>query len=152
MKRLFLAAVFGCLLLGSRHCSSQEKGYWRAASSNAGSITGDIEISDTKLSINFTGFTIAQIRRLSPAETSAVFPAEINGGVSGNLYRLNVPATRQFLHHNRLCGSDDTQWMVTAVADRALYVAFFSGADTPVFTPEALANSSDLCGTFTYVR
>jgi hypothetical protein len=41
---------------------------------------------------------------------------------------------------------------VTSVAARTMYVAFFSGPDTPQFTPEAMANSSDLCGTFTYVR
>ena len=147
-----MAAALGGLMLGSVSCRGQEKGYWRAASSNANSITGDIEISDTKISINLTGFTIAQIRRLTPAETSAVFAAESNGGASGNLYRLNIPAARRFLHHNSLCGNDDTQWMVTNVADRTMYVAFFSGENTPEFTPEALANSSDLCGTFTYAR
>ena len=152
MRRFFLTAAFILLIAASTSCPAQEKGYWRAASSTAGSITGDIEISNTKLSINFSGFTIAQIRQLSPAETSAVFPAEINGGASANLYRLNVPAAKQFLHHNTLCGKDDTQWMVTAVADRTLYVAFFSGANTPEFTTEAMANSTDQCGTFTYVR
>lgn len=152
MRGLFRAAALGWLMLGSFWCTAQEKGYWRAASSNANSITGDIEISDTKIAINLTGFTIAQIRRLTPAETSAVFAAESNGGASGNLYRLNVPASRRFLHHNSLCGSDDTQWMVTSVADRTMYVAFFSGANAPEFTPEAMSNSSDLCGTFTYAR
>lgn len=147
-----MAAALGWLLLGSLVCLAQEKGYWRAASSTANSITGDIQISDTKISINLTGFTIAQIRRLTPAETSAVFAAETNGNSTGSLYRLNIPASRRFLHHNSLCGSDDTQWMVTSVADRTMYVAFFSGANTPDFTPEALANSTDLCGTFTYAR
>ena len=120
MRRPFLPAALSCVLLIAVICSAQEKGYWRAASSNAGSITGDIEISDTKLTINFTGFTIAQIRRLSPAETSAVFAAESRSDATGNLYRLNVPAGKKFLHHNSLCGSDDVQWMVTSVADRTL--------------------------------
>jgi hypothetical protein len=152
MKRVFLPAAFACALLVAVFCSAQEKGYWRAASSNAGNITGDIEISETRLSINFTGITIAQIRRLSPAETSALFAAESSGDASANLYRLNIAASKKFLHKNSLCGSDDVQWMVTSVADRTLYVAFMSGANTPVFTPEAMANSTDLCGTFTYVR
>ena len=147
-----MAAALGGLMLSAVSCMGQEKGYWRGASSNANSITGDIEISDSKISINLMGFAIAQIRRLTPAETSAVFAAESNGGASGNLYRVNIPASRRFLHHNSLCGNDDTQWMVTNVADRTMYVAFFSGANTPEFTPEALANSSDLCGTFTYAR
>ena len=151
MKRLFLIAAPTFLALSSTFCVAQEKGYWRAASSNAGSITGDIEMSDTRVSINFTGFPIAQIRHLSPAEASAVFASE-PPGAGGNLFRLNVPAKQHFLHHNSLCGGDDTQWMVTSVGDRTMLVAFFSGPDTPVFTPEALANSTDLCGTFAYVR
>lgn len=152
MRRALVPAAVACVLLIAVICSAQEKGYWRASSSTAASITGDIQISDTKLSINFTGFTLAQIRRLSPAETSAVFAAESSSEATGNLYRLNVPASKKFLRHNSLCGSDDVQWMVTSVAERTLYVAFMSGANTPVFTPEAMANSTDLCGTFTYVR
>jgi hypothetical protein len=151
MKKFNLPAAIAGLLLICASLAAQEKGYWRAASSNANSITGDIELSETKLSINFTPFVIAQIRKLEPSETSAVFASE-GAGSGGNLYRLNIPANRRFLHHNTLCGSDDTQWMVTSVADRTLHVAFFSGPDTPVFTPEALNNSTDLCGTFTYVR
>jgi len=152
MRRLFLLAAFGFVLAGPVFCPAQVKGYWRAASSNAVSITGDIEISDTKISINFNGFTIANIRSLSAAETSAIFASESSGSATGNLYRLNVPASRRFLRHNSLCGSDDVQWMVTSVAERTLYIGFFSGSDTPQFTPEAMANSTDLCGTFTYVR
>jgi hypothetical protein len=152
MRRLLLAAGLACTLLSAPFCRAQEKGYWRAASSNAGSITGDIEVADAKISINFTAFTIAQIRRLTPAETSAVFASESDGSASGNLYRLNIPASKRFLHHNSICGSDDTQWMVTSVAGKAMLVAFFSGANAPEFTPEAMANATDLCGTFTYVR
>jgi hypothetical protein len=152
MRRVILPAALGGVLLIAVICSAQEKGYWRASSSTAASITGDIQISDTKLSINFSGFTLAQIRQLSPAESSAVFAAESSGGATANLYRVTVPASKKFLHHNSLCGSDDVQWMVTAVADRTLFVAFLSGANTPVFTPEARANATDLCGTFTYVR
>jgi len=152
MRLRSLPSALAGVLLIAVICSGQEKGYWRASSSTAASITGDIQISDTKLSINFTGFTLAQIRRLSPAETSSVFAAESSGEATANLFRLNIPAAKKFLHRNSLCGSDDVQWMVTSIADRTLYVAFMSGANTPVFTPEAMANSTDLCGTFTYVR
>jgi hypothetical protein len=152
MKAFSLFAAILLLISASLSTSAQEKGDWRASSSNAASITGDLGLSDTRVFINFTGFTIAQIRRLEPAETSAVFAAEGGAAGSGNLYRLNVPASHRFLHHNALCGSDDTQWMVTSVSGRTLHVAFFSGSDTPVFTPEAIGNSTDLCGTFTYVR
>src|SRR5881227_1992110 len=143
MKSFILLAAIAGLMFTCTSLAAQEKGYWRAASSNATSITGDIELSETKLSINFTSFVIAHIRKVEASETSAVFAAE-GAGSGGNLYRLNIPANRRFLHHNTVCGSDDTQWMVTSVADRTLHVAFFSGTNTPVFTPEAISNSTDL--------
>jgi hypothetical protein len=42
--------------------------------------------------------------------------------------------------------------MVTFVAGRSMQLAFFSGQKPPVFTQEAISNSTDLCGTFSYVR
>jgi hypothetical protein len=124
----FVALLLCCSLPGL----AQDKGYWRAVSSNADAITGDLSISESRLSINMTAFSIAQIRPLKPAESSAVFDADPGEGGSGYLYRLNVPAAKRFLHHNTLCGSDDTQWMATYVHGRALRVAFFSGTDMPV--------------------
>lgn len=133
-------------------CSAQDKGYWRAVSSAANDITGDITVSETKVTISFSGFPMAQIRRITPAEASAAFGVDINVGGVGFIYRLNVPAARRFLHHNTLCGSEDTQWMVTYVTGRTMQAAFFSGDSMPVITAEALANSTDVCGTFGYSR
>jgi hypothetical protein len=132
--------------------AQQDSGYWRAASSNALAITGDIHIGAAKLTINYANFPLAQIRVLKPAEVSAVFDADSNTSISGDLYRLNVPAEKRFLRHNTLCGSDDTQWMVTYVSGRNLQVAFFSGSQMPVLTVEALDHASTLCGSFTYAR
>jgi hypothetical protein len=126
-------------------------GIWLPESTTAKSITGEIVISDSKLTINFTGFTIAQIRKLDAKETNALFAGEAGAGTR-NLYRLSVPATKRFLHHNTLCGSEETQWMATNVAGGSLQVAFFSGSKMPVFTPDAIQNSTDLCGTFFYAR
>jgi hypothetical protein len=151
MKRIIVVAT--AAVLAAVYCLpalAQDRGNWLASSSTARAITGDIAISDSKLTINFDRFTIAQIQRLNPNETSAVFAGEAGG--AGNLYRLSVPGTKRFLHHNTLCGSDETQWMITSVTGNMLQVAFFSGTKMPVFTPEAIANSTDLCGTFSYVR
>jgi hypothetical protein len=131
---------------------AQDKGYWRAASNTAGSITGDVEIAGNKLTINFTTFLIAQARQLQPSEVSAAFDADINAGPTGNLYHLVIPAAKRFLHHNTLCGTETTQWMATYASGNTLQVAFFSGSAAPVFTMDALAHTSDLCGTYTYVR
>lgn len=151
MKRMMLLGVFaGAVLLS---CAvAQERGYWRAASNTSRSITGDVSLSDAKLVIDFSGYTIAKIRALQPAELSAAFDADSNAGGSGNLYRLNVPATKRLLHKNTLCGTDDTEWMATYVAGRSLQLAFFSGERPPVLTLQALSDSSDLCGTFAYVK
>jgi hypothetical protein len=116
------------------------------------SITGDISISDEKLFLNLYGFTMARIRDLEPGEVSAVFDVDSSAGGRGHLYRLSIPGSRKFLHKNSLCGSEDTQWMAAFVEGRSLHIAFFSGQKMPVFTPEAFANTTDLCGTFTYAR
>lgn len=153
MKKItLLSMAAGLLLTCSLSSQAQDKGSWRAASSTASAITGDIAILDDKLSINLTAFTIADIRKLEPAEAAAAFNADSQVPGGGNLYRLNVPAAKRFLHHNTLCGAEVTQWMATYVQGRDLQVAFFSGPKMPVLTPDALANSTDLCGTFTYVR
>jgi hypothetical protein len=152
IRGILLGAIANLMLVCSLPLAAQDKGYWQAASSNASEITGDLSITNDKISINFSAFPIAQIRPLKPAESSAVFDADPSAGGSGYLYRFNVPAGKRFLHKNTLCGSDDTQWIATYVQGRALHVAFFSGADMPILTPEALANSSDVCGTFSYSR
>ncbi len=146
MKKSLLAT----LLLYSLTLNAQERGYWRASSKTAQAITGDITVSEDKLTINFLAFPVARIRNLEKAEIGALFDADSNSPGTGGLYRLNVPATRKFLHKNSLCGGEDTQWMVTYSSGRSLQVAFFSGQAPPTLTIEAIPTSTDLCGTFTY--
>jgi hypothetical protein len=153
MKReKLVCATVGLVLACCASARAQEAGAWRASSSSAMSITGDISISDEKLFLNFYGFTMARIRDLEPGEVSAVFDVDSSAGGRGHLYRLSIPGSRKFLHKNSLCGSEDTQWMAAFVEGRSLHIAFFSGQKMPVFTPEAFANTTDLCGTFTYAR
>jgi hypothetical protein len=144
-----IAATFliCCLTL-----AAQENGLWGAVSSNAKSITGDVELSNEKISIDLMTFPMARIRSLEKAELSAAFDADSNANGSGSLFRLNVPAARKFLRKNSLCGAEDTEWMATYVRGNTLQLAFFSGQKPPVFTLDALANSSDACGVFSYAR
>lgn len=144
--------VAALALTASLACAAQDKGYWRAASNTAASITGDIEITESQVSIDFSGFRIVQARTLNPAEVSAVFDADVNAGGTGVLYHLTVPASKRFLHRNTLCGTEDTEWMATFVSGRNLQVAFFSGTEAPVLTFGAVQSSASLCGTFTYAR
>lgn len=132
--------------------STLDRGYWRAASHTAKEMTGDIAISDLKLSINFSRFTIAQIRELTPAEATAAFGAEAVTQGGGNLYRLEIPAEKRFAHHNTLCGAEETQWMATWSDGRSLEVAFLSGSAMPVFTEQALAQAQNVCELLGYER
>jgi hypothetical protein len=145
-------AVTGSLLIFCLTVAAQEKGNWRASSNNARSITGDVALSEEKISINFSLFTMVRIRSLDKSEISAAFDADSNADGSGSLYRLNIPAAKKFLHKNGLCGDEDTQWMATYVSGRALQLAFFSGEQAPIFTLDAISNSTALCGTFAYGR
>jgi hypothetical protein len=150
-SRLFVAVlVFSAVL--PLCAAAQDKGYWRASNQTAESITGDIFIADGKLTINFVAFPLAQIRQLTSPEISALFDADSTSAAGANLYRLNIPASRRFLHKNTLCGTEDTQWMVTYVENRNLHVALFSGPNMPVLTFEAISKSTDVCGTFNYTR
>lgn len=150
-KSLLISFAAGCFL-GSVCLMAQDKGYWRAESANANQITGDIVISDSKLTINFTGYSLALIRKLTPVEAAAAFDVDVNAAGPGNLYRLSVPGDKRFLHRNTLCGSDETQWMATYTEARSLHVALFSGSEMPVLTAESLSNSSNVCGLFSYAR
>ncbi|HEY3704412.1 MAG TPA: hypothetical protein VGL22_05075 [Terracidiphilus sp.] len=148
-RNIFLGLA---LLLGSLSAAAQDKGYWRASSQTATSITGDLIIGESKITMNFLSWPLAPIRALTPVEISAVFDADSNVAQAGNLYRLNIAAAQKFMHKNTLCGTEQTQWMATWIDGRNLHVAFFSGSNMPVFTFEAVRNSPDLCGTFLYTR
>lgn len=145
-------AALALLFAVSLSAAAQDKGPWRASSSEAKRITGDIAVSDSRLTIGFSGFTIAQIRPLKVDEAAAAFDADRSVPGGGNLYRLEIPADKRFEHKNTLCGSDETQWMATWAFGSELHVAFFSGSNMPVLTFDALNGSSAVCGTFTYVR
>jgi hypothetical protein len=148
MKPKFLLA----LLFLTLTVFAEERGYWRAASNSARNVTGDITLADEKLTINFSTTTISKVRPLESAEVSAVFDTDSAAPGPGSFYRLNIPASKKFLHKNNLCGAEDVQWMVAYAAGNSLQLAFFSGNKPPVFTFEAIQNSTDKCGTFTYVK
>ena len=155
MKFLKLSCVLlACSLTSSVLAAAQETGYWRATSSTAKHITGDVALNSEKISLNFSAYWIAQIRALTPAELSAAFGTDAGDTTSGtgNLYRLSIPSDKKLLHKNTLCGGEDTQWLATYTTGRTLQLAFFSTSKMPVLTPDALANDSSLCGVFGYAR
>lgn len=153
MKIALLAAVLFLAFSVPAIAQTQDMGMWYSASEASNKVTGDIAIKNGKVTIDLRTYPLAAIRPLNAAELSAVFAADPSGSSMGNLYRLFVPATTRFVHHNTLCGSDDTQWMATYVNGKSLQVAFFSGTEMPTLTFEAVAGgSADLCGTYIYAR
>lgn len=150
--KAFAASLFLIILAVQAPAQSPERGYWRAASNTAHSITGDITLADEKLVINFYTTTISHVRALDPTEVSSVFDTDADAHATGSLYKLSIPATKKFLHKNSLCGGDDVTWMAAYAAAGTLHLAFFSSDKPPVFTFDAIANSAYLCGTFTYTR
>lgn len=145
-----MVLALGFLFLHS--LQAQEHGYWKASSAPAKSTTGDLTFNGEKLTINFFSLPIAQIRSLKPAEITAAFDAADTDAGTGHLYRLSIPGDHRFLHKNTLCGDEEVQWMATYVSGKSLGLVFFSNATPPVFTPEALTNNVNLCGTFSYTR
>jgi hypothetical protein len=155
LQKSVLTALLALILPAS--LPAQEAGYWRAASTTARGITGDISFATEKLTINILVITVSRIRALTADEIAAAFnPDPAPQGSSpqglGSLYRVDIRATQKFLHKNTLCGSDDTKWMATYVSGRSLSLAFFSDDKPPTLTREALNDSTTLCGTFSYSR
>lgn len=137
-------------------CSSaidaQESGNWRPASTTSKGVTGEIAFTETKIILNFSGYTVAQIRALEPAEIQSIFIGSSGQPGTGNLFRTEIPGDKRFLHKNTLCGAEEVQWIASFVSGHTLQLAMFSGATMPKFTPEAIANTPSLCGTYGYVR
>lgn len=147
-----LFVVFAAALLLSSTAGAQDHGYWKALSTTARGVTGDISLSDEKLTMYYSPIVIAEIRPLTSEESAAVFDLQPGDSGMGKLYRLNVPAKKTFSHHNTLCGADDTQWFLTFVSGKMLQTAFFSGSQMPTLTKEAVGNTTTLCGTYSYSK
>jgi hypothetical protein len=152
MKSKTLLASLTTLLLTLPVLAQQEKGEWRAANQTARTITGDVVLSDQRISINFARFTISRARALEPSEISAAFDADTTAVGTGSLYRVNIAAGQKFLNRNTICGSEPALWIASFAQGRTLKLSFFSSEKPPTLTLEALANSTDLCGTFTYAK
>ncbi len=145
-----LAIALACAISVAQQ--QPEKGHWRAASNAAANITGEISISESKITIYFASFLISPARLLKPAEVSALFDEAVDTAGNGQLYRVTIPASRRFIKNNTLCGTQDIHWMAVYVADGSLKIAFFSGDDAPLMTFETMQNSTDLCGIYSYVH
>ncbi len=123
-------AIVGLVLVCCMTAAAQDKGNWRATSSTAKSITGDVALSDEKVAINFVELYDRSNTRSSAGEASALFDADSSaGGKRQSLSAEHTGGEDIFAARTALCGSEDTQWMVTYASGRSLQLAFFSGAE-----------------------
>jgi hypothetical protein len=153
--KTLLATLLALTLTLAAHAQDHnpERGLWHASSKSAKTITGDVVFTDFKFTLDFFSYPLANIRTLTPPELAAAFstdPAASNA--TGTLYRLDIPSTKTFLRGHPLCSGEDTQWIVTSLSGKSLEILFFSGSSMPVLTPDALTNSPNLCGLYTYSR
>ena len=140
--KTLLRTFAGFILIGSLTTAhAQDKGYWRAASNTARSITGDISLGEEKIVINFIGFPMVKARTLEKAEISALFDVDSTANGDGSLYHLTIPTSKKFLNKNTLCGAEDIQWMVTYVSGKAMRLAFFSSQKVPILTRDAISQA-----------
>ena len=116
------------------------------------SITGDIALTPGKLLMAHRAFPLKQARAIEPAHLADVGKiVNATGDVqSAALYKTMVPRRTALLKANIICGSKDAEWMLAVFEKNELAVAFFAGAKEPDLAPNAVANSTDLCGTFSY--
>jgi hypothetical protein len=151
-KAVLHKIIASSLVFFSLAAIAQEKGNWRASSSSARTMTGDIMLADEKIYIDLTAFTMSRIRALEVPELRAVFDADPTGDDAGSLYKLVIPATKKFQRKNTLCGAEDVQWMATYASGKSLQIILFSGEKVPTLSFDALQNSTNVCGSFSYVR
>lgn len=154
MKMRVLALfILTFTLFGSVAASAGEKKtYWTAASSNAITITNDVELSASALSIGYINFPINKAKEVSLTEAMAAFDVDTTAPGAGVLYHVNIAASTRFQRNNSLCGGEDALWMLAWTTKHSLKLAFFSGSDQPQLSFEAVSKSQDLCGVFSYTR
>jgi hypothetical protein len=125
---------------------------WSAMSTTAMSITGDVTLSPTDLTMAGTGYPLTHVATVPAQQRAGIgqFIA-VTEPAAVDLYRIKIPGARKLRNGNTLCGGNDVAWLlVVSGSGPTLALAFFSGAAQPPLDPNALSNSTALCGTFTY--
>lgn len=139
-------------ICGAAQAKAPDVGHWNGANDRTVNMTGELAITPTELTIYESKFPLVLVRKLTPVEVGSVFDADTNARIGGTLYSLHAPPNVYYTGGSPLCGKEFIRWMATYVSGRTLYVAFFSGNDTPVFTFDAIADSTAMCGTYVYKR
>lgn len=139
MRRLTLAA--GLTILAAGAASAEPQGRWRAASSTASAVTGDITLRDGAL-IFGNGKRLALIPAGEPEGRWTPLPDTRRGA----LYRLDPPSDPVLLHGNALCGKPVTYIVLSQHAEHGLSLTAFTGKAAPQ------GFGADACAVYFYER
>lgn len=124
---------------------------WNAMSNTAMSITGDVSISPTDLTLAGADYALTHVASVPVSQRAAIGEVvAVSQPSAADLYRIKIPGARKLHNGNTLCGGKDAIWLLVVSSGPTLALAFFSGAAQPPLDGKALGNSAALCGTFTY--
>ena len=136
MKQI-LSAVFG-LLVASAAPALAEGDRYRAFSTTAESITGDISMDD--FSITFANGEELKFSALL-GDHFIVDGQRVNASV----YSVETPSDPELENGNRLCGAGDVSYLATWSGGEGLtVVAVFTGDEPP-------ESSDEMCASYTYM-
>jgi hypothetical protein len=122
---------------------------WIAMSRTAMSITGDITVSPSEITISNMAYSLIASRDIDAEHL----------GDAGNIVSQSQPSSARLYKTNipKVCGNDEAKWMLVVYNDtpgesysHRLSLAFFSGNQEPSLDYNVVSVGHDLCGTFGY--
>lgn len=146
---LILAAGVAAVQSGHAQAAATK---WGAISTTAMSITGDVAMSPTGLTMAGTEYPLTHVATVPAQQRAGIgqFIA-VTEPTGADLYRIKIPGTRKLHNGNTMCGGKDVTWLLAVSGSGpTLALAFFSSAAQPSLDGNALGNSTAVCGTFTY--
>ncbi len=126
---------------------------WTAVSKTAMGVTGDLLVRPRSVAMAGHTIPLAFLHTLAGAplqQAAALFPVPVNSRLRGALYKVSVPATTSFMRRNTLCGKQRTTFFVLLTDGSDLQLAMFAGRNEPNLSANAVANSTEFCGTYSY--
>jgi hypothetical protein len=143
-------------LVGIREGAAQTSGptqkKWLAGSTTAMSITGDIKMSSSKLTMVGRDYLLTLVRDITAEHLSdAGKIVDETKPTGARLYRITIPARAKLVNGNTICSPKDANWLLAVTRkENILSLAFFSGDGEPNLV--TARESNELCGTFGYFR
>ena len=127
--------------------------HWTAISNTAMGVTGDLTVTPRSVTMAGRTLQLALLHTLAGpqlGQAAALFPVAVTSKLRGALYKVSIPATAAFKSSNTLCGKQATTFFVLLTDGSDLELAMFSGKNEPNLSANAIANSTEFCGTYSY--